>query len=236
MSNKENEALIKRLEEQEKKINALLNKQEEKKPQDMSGMSYISDGEKVQRMKTKIISEANDNIKRLNKIQAEYDIKNGEALALFSKKFHSSMADQKRCQLSGKKYKDIDPAIAAQREVLSKFPELAPLDYPNHKENLEIKQEGGPSGVIYLFRKGLSTYVYVEDYSEIKGKLGISKMIKPSTPEINISTNNDVRTRAYNDSNMSDFSKNAINVTKNPQEAQKAFEQLQNNIKAKENR
>ncbi len=233
---KENDKLLARLEEQQKQINELMNKKETVKKEDPSGMSYISDGEKVQRMRTRIIHEANENIKKLNKIQAEYDVKNRKALTLFTEKFLKTVKEQRQCQLKGKEFKGIDPSISAQREVLSKYPELTPLDYPDHKENLEIKQEGGPSGVIYLFRKGYSTYVYVQDYSEIKGKLGISKMIKPSIPEINITTNNNVSTRPYNDSNMPEFSKNSINVTKNPQEAQKAFQQLQNNIRAKENK
>ncbi len=233
---KENDKLLARLEEQQKQINELMNKKEVVKKEDSSGMGYISDGEKVQRMRTKIIYEANENIKKLNKIQAEYDVKNRKALELFREKFLKTLKEQRECQLKGKEFKGIDPSISAQREVLAKYPELTPLDYPDHKENLDLKQEGGPSGVIYLFRKGYSTYVYVQDYSEIKGKLGISKMIKPSIPEINITTNNDVTTRPYNDSNMPEFSKNSINVTKNPQEAQKAFQQLQNNIKAKENK
>ncbi len=196
-----------------------------------SELAILSDGEKIQRAKTKITMTANESYLKIQEVQKEYNRKNEGATSLYRKTFFDTKKAQQASSFSGKPYKGFLPSVAALKKVAKEFPNLISLTYPNHPENLEMKQEGGPTGITYTFYKGLDTFIDVRDFEEIKNKLGVSKQIIPNIQELQLVGNNEVLTKVYDDSNISTFGANAVNVAKEPAVAQKKFEQLTNNIK-----
>ncbi len=228
---KTDNALINKLLKKIESLESRIDSKDSETNTSFSGLNILSDGEKTQNAKMRIQNDSEKNYRAWQDIQNDYKEKNLAAVNLYAETFREVKRKQQECIKERKPYTGLLPSVAARKKVAETFDDFIAVGYPDVSENLDTKQEGGPTGITYTFMKGFVTYVDVRDVEEIEGKLGVKKNIVPIAPTLSLASSNIWDKQAYTEKNISEFQGDSINVAKDPAKAQQVFNALQQKIK-----